>query len=123
MKNLIKLIVTLLIAFLAFMYGQAKADVEIVPKSPGDGWRVVEMENYEIKKPPKYKWVKVPKTKAELRREIYFRKQTILENRRIRLENRRKRYEWEYGRRIRYYRPLKKLRPLQKWKWIKVEVQ
>ena len=120
MKELIEVITAALIAILAFMAGQANADSIMIPLPGDSGWRIIDEKPPTHIKPVESKRVKVWKSKAELREDIYQRKLTIRDNRFIKRQNRIGLYRFVSGKWERYYIPLKPVKPIKKWKWVKV---
>ena len=107
-----------LIIVILFIAGAAHADTIIVPRSP-QGYRVIEEnEQVEISRVPtkkvEYKWIKVWKTKAELRYEKWQRAHDVARRKQIRRMNRRAGYRLSYE---------EKIEPLRKWKWVRVKVK
>ena len=121
MKALISFIVFLLILLLAEI---ATAETIVLPMPAGDGFRVIEKDPHRPAPAPKeYVWVKVAKSREELRQDVFKRRSAVEYNRQINAVNRRGLYTVRYGRRQRYYLPTQKVTPISKWKWVRKESQ
>jgi hypothetical protein len=108
---------TLIITIL-LIAGAATAETIIVPRQP-NGYKVIEKgEQICVSLVPtekvEYEWIKVWKTKSEIRREKWQRQHEIYRIKQLRRMNRRARYQLSY---------IEKLPPLRKWKWIRVKVK
>lgn len=112
MKKLLLFLLFLLFLLIAEI---AHAETIIVPLPANTGHKVIQLENRTVSKPKvEYVWVKVKKTKEELRHERYLRRLEVCRRRQIQRLNRINR-----GTCYRAYVP-PPLKPITKWKWIKV---
>ena len=108
---------TLIITIL-LIAGAATAETIIVPRQP-NGYKVIEKgEQICVSLVPtekvEYEWIKVWKTKSELRYEKWQRAREVARRKQIRRMNRRAGYRLSYE---------EKMPPLRKWKWVRVKVK
>ena len=118
------LIIVVVIVIETLLIATATAETIIVPKAPaGSGYRIIEEGNYPLDDKPAYEWVKVWKTKEEIREEVYQRKITIRQNRWIKAQNRAGQFRYIRGRWKRIYLPIQRLKPLRKYRWVRVRIR
>ena len=113
-------IMAVVLAVEAFLFcGVAFSETIIIPRSPaGSGYKVIETQPRGVltdSKKAEYIWVRVRKSKAEIRYEKYTRKLEIQRLRRIRWMNRTRRYGY-HGTSYEERMP-----PIRKWKWVRIK--